>query len=281
MKPLPTRNGGHEDGHGVPRESVLNAQPAGAKRTSLHVTGIDCAEEVSLIRRALKPLPGVSDVRVNILSGKTTITHDETVTPELLIRAIAKAGLTAASDVEKKEPVEAQAQKRRLISVGISGLFLATGLLVHWLEFGPEWLHIALFVGAILTGGWFIFPKAAAAAQRLAPDMNLLMSVAVIGAAAIGQWSEAAAVTFLFGLSELLEAFSVQRARRAIESLMELAPQTAMLKRGDNFVEVPVTEINVGDMIAVKSGTRVPLDGEIISGASSINQAPISGESMR
>jgi Cd2+/Zn2+-exporting ATPase len=151
---------------------------------------------------------------------------------------------------------------------------------VHWLELGPEWSHIALFVGAILTGGWFIFPKAVAAARRLAPDMNLLMSVAVVGAAAIGQWSEAAAVTFLFGLSELLEAFSVQRARRAIESLMELAPETAMLKRGDNFVEVPVTEINVGDVIAVSSGARVPLDGEIISGVSSINQAPITGESM-
>jgi Cd2+/Zn2+-exporting ATPase len=280
MKPLPTRNGGHEDGHGMPRESVLNAQPAGAKRTSLHVTGIDCAEEVSLIRRALKPLPGVSDVRVNILSGKTIITHDKTVTPELLIDAIAKAGLKAARDLEKKEPVEARAQKRRLISVGMSGLFIAMGLLVHWLELGPEWPHIALFVGAILTGGWFIFPKAVAAARRLAPDMNLLMSVAVVGAAAIGQWSEAAAVTFLFGLSELLEAFSVQRARRAIESLMQLTPETALLKRGDAFEEVPVDQMNVDDIFAVKSGARVPLDGQVISGASAVNQAPITGESM-
>jgi Cd2+/Zn2+-exporting ATPase len=250
------------------------------KQTVLHVAGVDCPEEVAVIKRALEPLQGVSDVRVNILSGKTTITHDELVTPELLIDGIAKAGLKAAREAARKEPADAPARKRRLISVGISGLLMATGLLVHWLELGPEWPHIALFVGAILTGGWFIFPKAGAAACRLAPDMNLLMGVAVVGAAAIGQWSEAAAVTFLFGLSELLEAFSVQRARRAIESLMELAPETALVKRGDGFKELSVEQVEVGDVIAVKSGMRVPLDGEIISGSSSINQAPITGESM-
>ena len=276
MKRLPTCPGGHD----VRRGTVLNAQPPGAERTILHVIGVDCSEEVAVVKRALEPLPGVREVHVNILSGKTAVTHDATVTPALLIRAIAASGLKAERDAERKEPANARAQKRRLISVGTSGILTATGLLVQWLKLGPESPYVALFVGAILTGGWFIFPKAVAAARRLAPDMNLLMSVAVIGAAAIGQWSEAAAVTFLFSLSELLEAFSVQRARRAIESLMELAPETAMLKRGDNFVEVPVTEVGVGDIIAVKSGTRVPLDGEIISGASSINQAPITGESM-
>jgi Cd2+/Zn2+-exporting ATPase len=106
------------------------------------------------------------------------------------------------------------------------------------------------------------------------------MTVAVIGAAIIGEWAEAAAVTFLFGLSEYLEAFSVQRARYAIESLMQLTPQTALLKRGDAFEEVPVEQVNVDDIFAVKSGARVPLDGQVISGASAVNQAPITGESM-
>jgi Cd2+/Zn2+-exporting ATPase len=262
------------------RESALNPRDVGTERTVLHVVGVDCPEEVAVINRALEPLPGVRDVRVNILSGKTTITHDATVTPGLLIHAIAKAGLKAAREAERKEPVDGRAQKRRLISVGISGLFIATGLLAHWLELGPEWPHIALFIGAILTGGWFIFPKAVAAAHRLAPDMNLLMTVAVIGAAIIGEWSEAAAVTFLFGFSEYLEAFSLQRARRAIKSLMQLTPETALLKRGDAFEEVPVEQVNVEDIFAVKSGGRVPLDGQVISGASAVNQAPITGESM-
>ena len=133
---------------------------------------------------------------------------------------------------------------------------------------------------ATVAGGWFIFPKAIAALRRLMLDMNVLMSVAVIGAAIIGEWSEAAAVTFLFGLSEYLEAFSVQRARRAIESLMKLTPETALLKRGEAFEEVPIQQVNVDDVFAVKSGARVPLDGQVISGASAVNQAPITGESM-
>jgi len=110
--------------------------------------------------------------------------------------------------------------------------------------------------------------------------MNLLMTIAVLGAVGIGEWSEGAAVAFLFALSELLESFSVARARRAIQSLLKLAPQTALLKDGSRFDEVSVEQVHVGDIIAVKSGARVPLDGEIVNGNSSVDQAPITGESM-
>jgi Cd2+/Zn2+-exporting ATPase len=106
------------------------------------------------------------------------------------------------------------------------------------------------------------------------------MTIAVLGAASIGEWSEGAAVAFLFALSELLESFSVARARRAIQSLLKLAPQSALLKDGDRFNEVPVEKVHVGDIIAVKSGARVPLDGAIVNGNSSVDQAPITGESM-
>src|ERR1700704_3987082 len=110
--------------------------------------------------------------------------------------------------------------------------------------------------------------------------MNLLMAIAVLGAAGIGEWSEGAAVAFLFALSELLESFSLARARRAIQSLLKLSPQTALLKNGDVFKEVPVEKVPVGDIIAVKSGARIPLDGAVVNGASTIDQAPITGESM-
>ena len=110
--------------------------------------------------------------------------------------------------------------------------------------------------------------------------MNVLMSVAVAGAACIGEWTEAAAVVFLFALSELLEGFSVGRARRAIQSLLELTPETALVKRGDQIQEVRVEEVKVDEVVAVKSGARVPLDGVVTSGESAINQAPITGESM-
>jgi Cd2+/Zn2+-exporting ATPase len=258
----------------------LNASGAGNLQTTLQVAGVDCAEEVSMIQRALKPLGGVCEVRVNIMSGKAIIAHDETITPEVLIKAIGDAGLKAIREGEKADDVAQQRQKQRLLSVSISGLFTFLGLLMHWAHFAPESVTIAFFLTAIISGGWFIAPKAVAAARRLASDMNLLMTVAVLGAVGIGAWSEGAAVAFLFALSELLESFSVARARRAIQSLLKLAPQTALLKDGERFAEVPVEKVHIGDIIAVKSGARIPLDGAIVNGNSSIDQAPITGESM-
>jgi Zn2+/Cd2+-exporting ATPase len=233
-----------------------------------------------MIQRALKPLGGVRQVRVNIMSGKATIAHDETITPEILIKMIGDADLKAIREGEKAGDEAQQRHKKRLLSVSISGVFTLLGLLVHLTHFAPESVTIALFLAAIISGGWFIAPKAVAAARRLAPDMNLLMTIAVLGAASIGAWSEGAAVAFLFALSELLESFSVARARRAIQSLLKIALQTALLKDGDRFVEVPVEEVHIGDFIAVKSGARVPLDGAIVNGNSSVDQAPITGESM-
>jgi Cd2+/Zn2+-exporting ATPase len=264
----------------APTEITLNASAAGNLQTTLQVAGVDCAEEVLVIQRALKPLASVREVRVNIMSGKAIIAHDATITPEVLIKMISDAGLKATREGGKAGGDAQQRQRQRLVSVCISGAFTLLGLLMHWRHSAPELVVLGCFLVAIISGGWFIAPKAVAAARRLAPDMNLLMTIAVFGAAGIGEWSEGAAVAFLFALSELLESFSVARARRAIQSLLKLAPQTALLKSGDTFTESPVEEVRVGNIIAVKSGARVPLDGAVVKGASSVDQAPITGESM-
>lgn len=251
------------------------------KATTLRVVGMDCAEEVEALERALKPLEGVRSVRVNLMGAKVTIGHDKNLSVRSLIEAIAVVGLKASEDaVAASADSGAEAQRARLISVGLSGVFTGLGLLWQWSKLGSPAVSVGAFVIAAIAGGWFIFPKALLAVRKLSPDMNLLMTVAVIGAAIIGQWSEAAAVTFLFGLSELLESFSVARARRAIQSLMKLAPETAWLKTGDAFREVPVEQVSAESIITVKSGARVPLDGAVIAGASTVNQAPITGESM-
>ena len=164
------------------------------------------------------------------MSGKAIIAHDESITPEVLIKVIDAAGLKAIREGEKASDDAQQRQKQRLLSVSISGAFTLLGLLMHWTHFAPKSVALGCFLVAIISGGWFIAPKAVAAARRFAPDMNLLMTIAVLGAAGIGEWSEGAAVAFLFALSELLESFSVARARQAIQSLLKLAPQTALLK---------------------------------------------------
>jgi Cd2+/Zn2+-exporting ATPase len=162
-----------------------------------------------------------------------------------------------------------------------SGALLACGLLLQWFNIGPAVLATAGFALSTLAGGMLVFPAAFKALRRLSLDMNVLMTVAVVGAWLIGEHAEAASVVFLFALSELLESWSVGRARRAIRSLLKLTPETANLKQADGHsAEVPVHEIKVGDRILVRSGDRVPLDGAIVSGASAINQAPITGEAI-
>ncbi len=169
-----------------PTEITLNANAAGNLQTTLQVAGVDCAEEASLIQRALKPLGGVREVRVNIMSGKTIIAHDETITPEALIKVIGDAGLKAIREGEKAGDEVQQRQKQRLLSVCISGAFTLLGLLMHWTHSAPQSVAMGCFFVAIISGGWFIAPKAVAAVRRLAPDMNLLMSIAVLGA--VGHW---------------------------------------------------------------------------------------------
>ena len=242
---------------------------------------MDCADEVAVLERVLKSIPGVRGLQANIIGSKITVAHDPMVSAQQLIEAVAPTGMTASLAAEvRREEAASEGQRHRAISVGLAGALTGLGLILEWTDIGPAVLRAPIFAFAIVAGGWFIFPKAIAAARRLMLDMNVLMSVAVIGAMIIGEWSEAAAVTFFFGLSELLEAFSVNRARRAVQALMQLTPETALLKDGETFKEVRVEQVNVGDLIAIKSGARIPLDGQVISGASAVNQAPITGESM-
>jgi Cd2+/Zn2+-exporting ATPase len=273
--------GSNGDKDKTPSESVLNPDAkASAQTTPLRVTGMDCGDEVEAIHRALKPMSGVRDVRVNLMGGKVFVAHDRSVTTEKLVRAIAGEGLKATPEEVEEQDTAANAQRSRLISVVASGGLTGAGLILQWGKVGPGALSVGVFAAAIVTGGWFILPKAIRAVRRFALDMNVLMTVAVIGSAGIGEWSEGAAVAFLFALSELLEAFSLNRARRAIKSLLDLSPVTALRKEGNEFREVRVEEVEADDIVAVKSGMQVPLDGVVVSGESSINQAPITGESM-
>ena len=271
--------GGHDHDKPAKERMVMDAEAAGNIRTTLRVAGMDCADEVEAIEQVMRPLKGLREVRVNLMGGKVTLLHDEQVTVEQLIKAIASTGMKAAREGDDATDLEG-AKRMRQISVLISGVFTGLGLLGQWSGFAPAAVADAAFAIAIVAGGWFVAPKAWRALRRLALDMNVLMTIAVLGALAIHEWSEGAAVAFLFALSEMLEAFSLARARKAVQSLMQLTPETALLKEGAEFREVPVEQVGVDSIIAVKSGSRVPLDGIVTAGESSIDQAPITGESM-
>lgn len=167
------------------------------------------------------------------------------------------------------------------VLVAVSGILLGVGLALGWLKIGPDWLKTVVFAVSTLSGGMLVFPAAWNALLGKRLDMNVLMTVAVTGAWIIGEQGEAAAVVFLFSLSELLESWAATRARRAVQALLELSPPTAIVIGADGTErETAVAEVAIGAEIRIRSGSRVPLDGDVISGNSSVDQAPINGESV-
>lgn len=173
-----------------------------------------------------------------------------------------------------------EADRRETISLVVSGGLVGAALLTHLTVLGSKHATAALAFGAMVAGGWFLLPNAWAAVRKLRPDINLLVVIAAIGASIIGEWVEASAVVFLFGVAEWLEGWADRRARRATRALLELAPPTARLMRDGRLVEVSVDQVGVGAIIAVASGMSVPLDGVVVTGESAVNQAPITGESL-
>jgi Cd2+/Zn2+-exporting ATPase len=255
------------------------------------VHGLDCAEEVALLRAELTPLPGVAELSFDVLRGKMTVVHvPATATAGQLVEAVARAGLSAEPWSDRKSvaaPTSRWGDHRTLATLA-SGALLAGAFLTHaamsnlatafHAAEAPRVVQ-ALYTLAAIAGAWFILPKAWRALVRLRPDMNLLMVVAVSGAILLGEFQEAATVSFLFALSLALEAWSVGRARRAIESLMALTPQQATVIRGNQESPLPAEQVAIGSTVLVRPGEKIPLDGAIVQGATSIDQSPITGES--
>ncbi|HSK10717.1 MAG TPA: heavy metal translocating P-type ATPase, partial [Vicinamibacterales bacterium] len=244
------------------------------------VDGLCCHDEVALLERRLRHLPGLEDFSADVMSGRLRVMHDAArLSASDVAEAVAATGMRAW--LEHEEPVAASigTARRRIAAVGLSGLAFGLGLVADAAGAPPPVAHAAYGV-SIVAGASLTARRALAAARSLALDMNVLMLVAVAGALGIGEWSEAAAVIFLFALAQLLETRSMERARHAIRSLMALTPDEALVRRGGVEQRLPVRELAVGDTLIVRPGERIPLDGVVSAGTSDVNQAPITGESM-
>ncbi len=266
---------------------------------SYKVTELDCAEEVNTLRQVLGKRSGVEKLDFDILSSRMTVTFDpEALHSDRITELVAEAGMTA---VPWEERAAARAggwweRHGRLVMTLASGVLLLTGFVIHWVvhgsilhaltgagQHGVLPLSARLFYGAaVVSGAWYVLPRALRAVRRLRPDMNLLMTVAVLGAIGIDEWLEASMVVFLFSVALLLEHWSVERARRAISALLELSPPTALVVPGEGGPpeQMPVEAVVMGRQVIVRPGDRIPLDGQVLTGKSTVNQAPITGESM-
>ena len=244
------------------------------------IEGMDCGVCAQSLEKYLNTLPAVREVSVNFSTGKMHIVHDMTL--EEVIKAVSKSGFKATLVSRAKNTLEAPLPAKNFtISLStISGIFLALGFLSSKIPVIPELISILLYGASIIIGVYRPAKSAYYAIKSKSLDMNVLMTTAALGAALIGQWLEAAAVVWLFSLGTTLQTKAVDKTRASIRDLMNLAPPEAWLKIGDDLIRTSVEDISVGDTVVIKPGERVPLDGEIIFGTSSINQAPITGESI-
>ncbi|GMW01645.1 MAG: hypothetical protein AMXMBFR84_27820 [Candidatus Hydrogenedentota bacterium] len=267
---------------------------------SFKIRGMDCAEEIAILKRELGPLVGGEEcISFDLLNARITIAPaKKDIRDEAIIAAVARTGMQATpwqAHMRNATASNSLWQRHgRTLFVILGGLATFAGFLIHVQYHG--FLHafassgsaghrfpfptLVLYGAGILASGWHIFPKAWNSARRIRPDMNLLMTVAVIGAIAIGEWLEAAVVTLLFGVALLLESWSVGRARKAISALMEVASPTARCLLDDGGIkEMEIADVPVGTAVLVKPGEKIPLDGTVTKGSTTVNQAPITGES--
>jgi Cd2+/Zn2+-exporting ATPase len=252
-------------------------------RYSCYIDGLDCPDCASKLENQISRLHGVKEARISVIDSRLDVKfEDDSGEPGEIEKAIKSLGYGLN---RREDHTGGAAQglslstRTRWILTSLSGLFILTGLSCKLLAF-PDQLEKLSYLIAIILSGPPIFKKGLLAIWNRNLDMNFLMSVAVIGAISIGEWIEGTAVIFLFSLANLLESHTISKARKAIEALMDLTPKVANLRRNDSEVAVPVEEVEVGELVLVKPGERIPVDGRIVIGTSNVDQSTITGESV-
>ncbi|MGN7297024.1 heavy metal translocating P-type ATPase [Ferdinandcohnia sp. SAFN-114] len=254
------------------------AQLSEEEMKTYRVQGFSCINCAGTFEDNVKQLPGVKDAKVNFGASKIYIQGNTTI--EELEKAGAFENLKVRDEKEQRVEREPFWKQKENFKVYISAILLV----VSWFlgeQYGEG--HILPTIGyaaSILIGGYSLFIKGLKNLSRLKFDMNTLMTIAIIGAALIGEWGEGATVVILFAISEALERYSMDKARRSIESLMDIAPKEALIRRGNEEMMIHVDDIQVGDIMIVKPGQKLAMDGLVVKGTSTLNQAAITGESV-
>ena len=279
----------HYDPEQVTLAQVLGlAQAAGAevgeryKQRTWTIRGMDCPQCALVMEHASARLPGVLSARAAYSTARLVVEYDARSADLREVERRARAlGFTLEAVDEKKDGhAHGEGSTWELPLIVASGVFLGAGLLATRSPSVAPWIVRGLFALSALTGGALTARDAVNAIRQRRPDIESLMVLAAIGAAASDAWFEAALLLFLFGLGHALEHRAMERARHAIEALGALRPETARVRRDGDVVEVPVGSVLPGTLVLVRPGDRVPLDGRIREGRSSLDQSAITGESV-
>jgi len=276
-----------------PRDSIFSkiedfgyevGAPEETRKSVFRIKGLDCPDCAAKLERKISSLKGVNLAQLVFETGKFTVEHHDEVLPiPEIIKAIEASGYTAELEGVKRTGPEAGKSfwlsDKRSLAVIASGIPFALGGLLHF-AFGLTAISIVLYVVTILIAGYRPAKSSISSLRSFVFDMNVLMTVAVIGAAMLGEWVEGAAVMFLYAFGTTLEAYTMDRTRHAIHGLLELTPNHATIKVDGKTKLVPVEDLHIGDIVVVKPGERIPIDGRVSYGLSSVNQSAITGESL-
>lgn len=242
------------------------------------VSGICCADCAKNFESELNDIDTIKSADLNILTGKLKIDGQIELTELRKLGQKENYQIDYYNNQVLAVPKKYYHAKEFLVMV-LAGTLLLLAIIFEKMQIGGP-LSVGLYLLAIISGGWNNFKKGFYSLQQKKLNMSVLMSVAIIGACIIGQYEEGATVAFLYAISELLENWSTEKARQSIRNLMDLTPAKAIVKRGREMVELLVGDVNVGDIILIKPGAKIPLDGSVVSGESAVDEAHISGEAL-
>lgn len=247
---------------------------------ALHIEGMDCANESVIIEKKMKSLAGIKNFDINLMTQGVKIFYDPSfISVQDIIKAIAETGMKASMIKEKSGKAKSWWKENRMFFLFACGILTALAYLLG--TFGvAEWITHIFYIAAIIIGGYYPAKIGLSAVRTLTMNINTLLIIATIGAVLLDLWEEAAVLVFIYSLGSVLETYAVDKARGAIRALMELAPKEALLRRGGSEAVFPVEEIDIGDVIIVRPGEKIPLDGKVVSGSSFVDEAPITGESI-
>ncbi|WP_017348210.1 heavy metal translocating P-type ATPase [Pantoea sp. A4] len=251
-------------------------QVAGGVKTAIRIMQMDCPVEETLLRKKLGNMAEVSALEFNLMQRVLLVTHQPQAL-ERVLEAIRSLGFTPETGTN---PAPVNTQAKPWWPLALAGVAAAAAEIADWMTL-PQGVEAVLALVAIAACGLTTYKKGWIALRNLNLNINALMSIAVTGALLLGQWPEAAMVMVLFTIAELIEARSLDRARNAISSLMQLTPDTATVQQADgSWQSCAAASVELDRLVRVKPGERIALDGEIVRGQTTIDQAPITGESL-
>ncbi|MFW7361941.1 heavy metal translocating P-type ATPase [Vagococcus fluvialis] len=243
------------------------------------VEGLSCTNCAAKFEKNVKSIEGVTDAKVNFGAGKIKVEGTSS------IQEIKSAGafenlIIQDEDNQESEGVQKDSFLKRNWTLVISVILIAIAFYFRATAGENDIITKSLFISAIVIGGFSLFTEGIKDLLKLNFSMEVLMTVAIIGASIIGEWAEGSIVVILFAVSEALERFSMDKARQSIRSLMDIAPKEALIRRNNEEKMINVSDIQLGDIMIIKPGQKIAMDGVVIKGHSAVNQAAITGESV-